>query len=209
MKRTQAFSLTEVLVVLVIIALLAAIIFPIFQNAKRKSMEAPCAANLRQIAVATTQYMQDNDDRLPSNFTELAASVPNIAAVLRCPSEKTTGANTSESKRMGKAVSYFYVFNNPEFRRVLLEADPNHGIAYCVLHGEASATLGEDFDALRDTTGLVLRLRRDGSIQHAKVGHMCGPATAMGQMQGRSYWGLVSDTKCVEPFCFGLTQPCP
>lgn len=63
MKR--AFSMVELLVVIAIIALLAAILFPVFARAKAAAKQSACLSNLRQIGTAITLYMGDNDDIFP------------------------------------------------------------------------------------------------------------------------------------------------
>jgi prepilin-type N-terminal cleavage/methylation domain-containing protein len=64
-KQIAAFTLIELLVVIAIIALLAAIIFPVFTQVRRKSYQTTCLSNLRQIGMATLMYGQDYDDMLP------------------------------------------------------------------------------------------------------------------------------------------------
>lgn len=60
MKR--AFTLIELLVVIAIIAILAAILFPVFAQAKNSAKQAACLSNMRQIGLACMMYLQDNDD---------------------------------------------------------------------------------------------------------------------------------------------------
>lgn len=57
----NAFTLIELLVVIGILALLAAILFPVFMQARAKSRQATCTSNLRQMAMAQMQYLQDYD----------------------------------------------------------------------------------------------------------------------------------------------------
>jgi prepilin-type N-terminal cleavage/methylation domain-containing protein/prepilin-type processing-associated H-X9-DG protein len=61
-KAPGAFTLIELLVVIAIIALLAAILFPVFAQAREKGRQAACQSNLRQIGVAIRMYAQDADD---------------------------------------------------------------------------------------------------------------------------------------------------
>jgi prepilin-type N-terminal cleavage/methylation domain-containing protein len=60
--RRRAFTLIELLVVIAIIAILAAILFPVFAQAREKARQASCISNLKQIATATILYIQDYDE---------------------------------------------------------------------------------------------------------------------------------------------------
>jgi prepilin-type N-terminal cleavage/methylation domain-containing protein/prepilin-type processing-associated H-X9-DG protein len=57
--RSAAFTLIELLVVIAIIAILAAILFPVFAQAREKARQAACLSNLKQIALGTRMYMDD------------------------------------------------------------------------------------------------------------------------------------------------------
>jgi len=66
LKSTKSgFTLIELLVVIAIIALLAAILFPVFASAREKARQANCESNLKQIALGLMQYTQDFDEQLP------------------------------------------------------------------------------------------------------------------------------------------------
>lgn len=72
MKR-KGFTLIELLVVIAIIAILAAILFPVFSRAREKARSANCQSNLKQIALASTMYSSDNDEIFPSYYMDPAA----------------------------------------------------------------------------------------------------------------------------------------
>jgi prepilin-type N-terminal cleavage/methylation domain-containing protein len=61
----KAFTLIELLVVIAIIAVLAAILFPVFAQARAKARQATCASNARQLALGVLMYAQDYDETLP------------------------------------------------------------------------------------------------------------------------------------------------
>ena len=67
MRARYGFTLIELLVVIAIIAILAAILFPVFAKARAKAKQASCASNLRQIGLAVNMYIQDYDERTPPN----------------------------------------------------------------------------------------------------------------------------------------------
>lgn len=63
--RRRAFTLVELLVVLAIIGLLAALLFPAFARAREKARSTTCLSNLRQLGLAVFQYAGDEDSRFP------------------------------------------------------------------------------------------------------------------------------------------------
>lgn len=62
----QGFTLIELLVVIAIIAVLAAILFPVFSRARENARRASCMSNLRQLGLGFAQYTGDYDERLPN-----------------------------------------------------------------------------------------------------------------------------------------------
>ena len=66
MRKRHGFTLIELLVVIAIIAILAAILFPVFARAREAARKATCLSNLKQIALAAIMYAQDYDEVLPA-----------------------------------------------------------------------------------------------------------------------------------------------
>ncbi|MBI5831263.1 MAG: DUF1559 domain-containing protein [Armatimonadetes bacterium] len=64
-QRSDGFTLIELLVVIAIIAILAAILFPVFAKAREKARSSSCQSNLKQIGTSMTMYVQDYDERYP------------------------------------------------------------------------------------------------------------------------------------------------
>ncbi len=66
--QKRAFTLIELLVVIAIIAILAAILFPVFAQAREKARQTSCLSNLKQIGLAQMQYVQDYDETYPMAY---------------------------------------------------------------------------------------------------------------------------------------------
>jgi len=61
----RGFTLIELLIVIAVVAILAAFLFPVFGRVRERARQTACLSNLRQLGLATFQYAQDSDDRYP------------------------------------------------------------------------------------------------------------------------------------------------
>jgi prepilin-type N-terminal cleavage/methylation domain-containing protein/prepilin-type processing-associated H-X9-DG protein len=115
------FTLIELLVVIAIIAILAAILFPVFGRARENARRSSCQSNMKQLMLAVLQYTNDNDERYPPTWTVLTSGQvawsqfiqPYIknTQIFVCPSDSTTTdlpVNMSNSPEYGpvRPVSY-------------------------------------------------------------------------------------------------------
>ncbi|MBZ0214216.1 MAG: DUF1559 domain-containing protein, partial [Nitrospirae bacterium] len=74
MNKTRAFTLIELLVVIAIIAILAAMLFPVYAQAKQAAKNTTSISNLKQIGTALMMYTADNDDRFPNRRYQVAVT---------------------------------------------------------------------------------------------------------------------------------------
>jgi prepilin-type N-terminal cleavage/methylation domain-containing protein/prepilin-type processing-associated H-X9-DG protein len=84
MSRTRGFTLIELLVVIAIIAILAAILFPVFAKAREKARQNTCISNQRQLAVAIQMYTQDNSEYLPDQRA-IWGAIDLAGKITQCP----------------------------------------------------------------------------------------------------------------------------
>ncbi len=101
----SAFTLIELLVVIAIIAILAAILFPVFARARENARRASCQSNVKQILLGVTQYTQDYDEKFPSTWMNNPTTgqwiwIQNVQPYLKstqlfnCPSDSQTSVSS-------------------------------------------------------------------------------------------------------------------
>ncbi len=119
------FTLIELLVVIAIIAILAAILFPVFAKAREKARQTTCASNEKQLGLAFLQYVQDYDEIFPQHGGPGAFETYNLGCgwagqiypfvkakqVYTCPDD--TSNNGFNNPTLSTELSYAYNFNIP------------------------------------------------------------------------------------------------
>ena len=103
-KDSRAFTLIELLVVIAIIAILAAILFPVFAQARSKARQITGTSNIKQLALTVLMYSQDYDEKFPeaseNDRREVCwyfLNVPNVGAITCDPTGRPLTASISVS----------------------------------------------------------------------------------------------------------------
>ncbi|RYG48783.1 prepilin-type N-terminal cleavage/methylation domain-containing protein [bacterium] len=143
-RGRRAFTMIELLVVVVILGLLAALIFPVFAQARSAAQKATCLSNSREIALASVMYMEDHNDRLfPFGYVEgrayrtwwgdLNTGAPEAAFIFPytksggirgCPSARDLPNDAPHTYTMGYGMNFRLFYRYPpegaigEFRTV-------------------------------------------------------------------------------------------
>ena len=96
-SKARGFTLIELLVVIAIIAILAAILFPVFARARENARRSSCQSNMKNIALGFKQYLQDYDEKYPAkdSWTTAIFTYTKSDQVLRCPSAGNTEATVA------------------------------------------------------------------------------------------------------------------
>lgn len=111
LEQNRAFTLIELLVAIAIIAILSAIVFPVFAQAREKARQIGCISNGRQIGIAFLMYEQDNSESFPLVCFSPAGPTPESSwtltmqpyltskAILRCPDDNSPLWNSTTTPR--------------------------------------------------------------------------------------------------------------
>ncbi|MBI5830746.1 MAG: DUF1559 domain-containing protein [Armatimonadetes bacterium] len=130
-RSKSGFTLIELLVVIAIIAILAAILFPVFAKAREKARGSSCQSNVKQIGLGLLQYTQDYDEALPQRG---GGSVPGWQAVIQpylksdqifnCPSAPALKYNGTPASGGYAVNNCGYGINEPPLGAARLSGQP-------------------------------------------------------------------------------------
>ncbi len=150
----RGFTLIELLVVIAIIAILAAILFPVFARAREKARQTTCTSNQRQIMASVQMYVQDHEETLPAK-NSVWQDIKVDPGVLICP---TKGKNTTNG----------YVYNN-KYSEVALGVINSPDKALITADGQRAVPVANVFYSTDDLDNLhsnkLIGAYIDGHVQ--------------------------------------------
>jgi prepilin-type N-terminal cleavage/methylation domain-containing protein len=111
-RRRRGFTLIELLVVIAIIAILAAILFPVFARARESARRSTCLSNLRQIGTATMIYLQDYD-KTPKASVVYSGNINGANGSYRLFEDRAKGFRTSVGEQLQPYIKNIGVFIDP------------------------------------------------------------------------------------------------
>lgn len=144
-RLSSGFTLIELLVVIAIIAILAAILFPVFAQAREKARSTACLSNLKQISTATQMYVQDYDEQL-----FFRANTPGKASVSRTGAVFPAGDNADYDRALWWNAVGPYLKNTQVF---VCPSDPGPALS---LDLNNAKTIKRSYIAIRAAEGLSL-----------------------------------------------------
>jgi prepilin-type N-terminal cleavage/methylation domain-containing protein/prepilin-type processing-associated H-X9-DG protein len=160
MVTRRGFTLIELLVVIAIIAILAAILFPVFARAREKARQASCMSNVKQLGAALLMYVQDYDETLPfaiggptmaalQALPELVTPYTKNRQIERCPSDPV-GAIDFTSYGLSR---YSYAWNMVLFAYRLPMPGPPPGLIVTLADVPMPAATTTFFDGREQVVG--------------------------------------------------------
>jgi len=183
------FTLIELLVVIAIIAVLAAILFPVFSQVREKARSTACLSNTKQLGLALSQYYQDWDERLVLNGIALGYQYGQWADFLQpyikndqlllCPGSQRNSSRpydrwiTGQGRQCAYTVNNVY-WNNDYLGRLfeqggsgptsLAQIEDPVGTVFCTDGGDAETTGSSNGTQCVDLSARPISLQRDANI---------------------------------------------
>jgi len=156
--KPRGFTLIELLVVIAIIAILAAILFPVFARARESARQSTCTSNLKQITIGLMMYAQDYDERTGHTWVnDLSVPVQNQSwktylqpyiknvGVMRCPSSNLVPGAPPAGQSVGFNFSNYGIYTGICSRAIASIAAPANTVSFCDA-GRQNVAVGDGND---------------------------------------------------------------
>lgn len=192
----KGFTLIELLVVIAIIAILAAILFPVFGRARENARRSSCQSNMKQIGLGFKQYIQDYDEKFPLAIADTGGSpgafdggdqgwaqamqpYMKSTQIFQCPSETNPPSSPANTGGFNPGYSDYWanaqVVNSSGVSEASIDAQ-----ALTVLNGDGQSVGGSNAAATDGTAAYVVTPGNGNIDQQSGNGVLTGTATALG-----------------------------
>jgi len=168
MRRQSGFSLPEMLIFIGIIWLLAALLFPVFNTARKRSYETECASHLRQIGIAIQMYLTDHDDEYPLRLLALMPGYVSHQGVFLCRLDHFEGNAPPGQYWVSPGTSYFYLGDvdyGIDYFRNIGAYDPNFPDWAVYIRTMPASEAKVVSDSWHRFPEMTLRLYADGHVK--------------------------------------------
>ncbi|HEX2948810.1 MAG TPA: prepilin-type N-terminal cleavage/methylation domain-containing protein [Armatimonadota bacterium] len=163
-SNTKGFTLIELLVVIAIIAILAAILFPVFAKAREKARQTQCMNNMKQICTSTLMYVQENEEKFPKSAS-VWSDLTLPGKVLKCPTA-------------GKTVDNAYCYNDAVSGQAIGQfRDATYTVV--VLDGQHKSTGANNYDNIAYTLDDISYRHNNKAIVGYADGHVSSASSPL------------------------------
>lgn len=129
--KNKGFTLIELLVVIAIIAILAAILFPVFARARENARRASCQSNLKQLGLAAMQYTQDYDEKFHHYSLPVVGSWHNALQPYTKSTQLYFCPSRTVSNQFAYGYNYLYLGNGATSTSLAAVANSAETVMYC------------------------------------------------------------------------------
>jgi prepilin-type N-terminal cleavage/methylation domain-containing protein/prepilin-type processing-associated H-X9-DG protein len=213
-RKPRGFTLIELLVVIAIIAILAAILFPVFARARENARRASCQSNLKQIGLGVAQYTQDYDESYPIPYSQVTSSPAAWATwrqiiqpyvkstqLFRCPSNTRDASDGAAGTYPAVPVNYSMNvrFIPDETRKVALSAvdSPSTRILVAEHLWDDSRMMFPDWNTGNNLVDNVFS-RHLGTANYLFADGHVKALRPTATMSPTNMWGRFNDNSCAD-----------
>ena len=210
-RQKSGFTLIELLVVIAIIAILAAILFPVFSKVRDNARRTAGASNIRQGAIAIMQYVQDTDEKYPrcgwgedagntqgaGEWQNATAPFHKSAGIFLSPGDASTGGGTTDADNGNCSLLYNDIISHDM---------PTLASGFADCTNQAHPQIARNLSYINSPTDCVLLMEGHGGWDKTTNRTTPLPPDWTGSTSGRSKWNLEENISGYHTFIVAGTS---